>query len=157
MDPMLDIASNPEAKLATQDSLATPRRRSAGKGKARSPKTSITLGSSDYLTPGEYDDADSFIDNASRSRESPATSPDLTLRLGTSKKAAQHKKQPFWVSQKSNVGAHVSDEEEFPDLENLFGARGDADSDSASKPANEDHAALRRHAQRRVIDSDDDA
>lgn len=154
VDPMLDIASIPEASLATQDSLATPRRRSAGKGKARSAKTSIPLESSDTLTPGECDDADSFIDNASEDPESPGTSPDLTLLLGTSK-AAQAKEQPFWVSQKSNIVDAGSDEEEFPELENLFGPRGDVDSD-ASKSVNIDRTASKRQARRRVLDSDDD-
>ena len=153
-DAMLGIASIPEADLATQDSVATPRRRSAAKAKVRSPKTSITLASSDSLTPGEYGDADSFIDNASGSPASPGTSPDLTLRLGTSN-AAQPKEQPFWVSQRSVPGVDMSDGEEFPELENLFRPRGDGDSDR-SKSVNIDRITSKRQASRRVLDSDDD-
>ena len=151
VDPMLDITSMPEASLATQDSLASPRRQSAGKGKARSPKTSIPLGSSDSLTSGEYDDADF---NASEDPESPGTSPDVTLLLGMSK-VAHHKAQPFWVSQKSNTVDAGSDDEEFPELENLFGPQGDVDSD-ASKSVNIDRTTSKRQASRRVLDSDDD-
>ena len=156
-DAMLGVDFIPEPSAATQNSIATLEQSMLTKRKADSPKTSTALNSSDNLTPGECDDADSFIDHASRSPDSPGTSPDLNLLLGTSKKAAQNQEQRFWISQKSNSGGDLLDEEEFPDLENLLSQRRGANLECASSQvAHNDRNVSNRQAARRVIDSDDD-
>ena len=156
-DAILRLRSTQAPKSATQDSMPPRLQSKIPKQKIRSPKTSVTLGSSDALTPDEYNDADSFIDDDhAGSPESPGTSPDLALLIGTSQKTVDSTEQPFWVSQRSETGADMDDEEEFPELETLVGQSRGLDVEPVPSPSNKARTASRRQVAKRILDSDDD-
>jgi ATP-dependent DNA helicase MPH1 len=154
-EAVLSLDSPQYHNVVTQSSMPPPQHLTHINRRHRSPKTSVTLGSSDALTPGEYDDADSFIDDASGGNSSPGTSPDLSI-LREPSKAVAATEVPFWISQKSTQGTDMSDED-FPDLENMFGgSRGSKAPAQSFKVSKTDRSISNRQSLRRVVDSDDD-
>ena len=147
-----------EASGSRQGSSSTPQTRKSKKKMVQSSRIGNTLDSSDPETVGDYDDGDSFIDNGSGRARSPDTAPDLASILSESKQAAKSTEQPFWVSQASDHKGDASDEEELPELGNLFAPnRGSAGKAMSSrKDESDNNTSKRRQISQRIVDSDDD-